>query len=856
MLISKSSTSKKTHFRRNLYILSISLIIGFFLIFLFKEEIYKKIYGDIVLRTHIKSIGIGGIDRDVSPASVLKDLGKNIFNLNSEAQKIDNIIIDIKFKDIQKLNLNRANALEDGMIDRTHFESVSAKLRLGKKKYKARIRLKGYFLDHLATDKWSLKIKVKGTHLDGMRDFTINAPHTRDFHSSLLINDAMRFKGILAQKDGFYNVIINGKNIGIMYFEERYTENFTERAKKPFGPILNFDEKSKKYSFVDENKFWINDQNLRIAASHIESLIDEPEKNISLINQDVWAEYLAITFLFKCFHGNVGINLSHYFHPIDKKFQPISSDNSCGQKENGRELGFLPYEDEFIYKLISIDSFKEKLIKKLEWWDKSDEGAEFILAINNKERVLRRTLANESPFLQEFIVDTSHISEILKWINNLKRSEFPIKLTDQFSNLKGKKIPQITITRDNQKLILSANEYSKERYKLDTLIIKYPNKNKVIKLGNDFSEKEITKAINDFHSGNADIISGISYRFEDSYRNKNHEIGVNLFYIQENFNPFKNSDLTNILKYFSLDESTKKLFIEDGKIITIQDTLIIPEDYSLTLNEGSVLNFEDNTGLVIKGGLNVYGSNEKKVTLQGHSSKNWSGILVLGNGKDLTINNVKVIGGNGVFNGIPFRGSFTIHNSYVNINNSIFTENLSEDALNLVEIKAFLNNITISNTKSDGLDVDYGDIKLVNSNFINIGSASGADAVDVSKTNLSLESSYFNNITDKGISVGENSTATILNTNITKAFVGVVAKDSSKIIMSNVKLDAIGFADTMAYRKKSHFNGAEIRGIDIEPFLNNHLVQTNSSSIINGEAIKPENIDIDILYDTVMESIK
>ena len=67
-------------------------------------------------------------------------------------------------------------------------------------------------------------------------------------------------------------------------------------------------------------------------------------------------------------------------------------------------------------KLISIDSFKEKVIKKLEWWNESQEGAEFVNEISFKEKILRRTLARESPFLQEFIVDTSHIPSILKWM--------------------------------------------------------------------------------------------------------------------------------------------------------------------------------------------------------------------------------------------------------------------------------------------------------------------------------------------------------------------------------------------------------------------------------------------------------
>ena len=870
MLISRKSTSKKNYFIRSFSFITIALIIGFFLLNTFKEEIYKNIYSDIVFRTYVKSFGIGSIDREVTPVSILKDLGKNFLNLNSEKEQIENLIIDIKFKDYQKLDLNRAHALEDGMIDKIHYESVNAKIRTGNKKYKTKVRLKGYYLDHLATDKWSLKIKVKGTHLEGMRDLTINAPHTRDFHSSKLINDAMRFKGILAQKDGFYNATVNGKNIGIMYFEEKYSEQFTERAKKPYGPIINFDEKSKIYNFVDEKRFWADDQILRMAASNIESLIEDPENNISLLNQEIWAEYLAITFLFKCFHGNIGMNLSYYFHPIDKKFQSISSDNSCGQKDQGRELGFLPNDNEFIYKLISIDSFKEKLIEKIEWWNDSEEGHDFIQEIRHREEILRRSLASEAPFLSQFIIDTSHIPDVLRWINDIKKPTIIIKdtsdlyATESIENpqntelniLKGSKIPRVIIIKDKQGFVFSVNEFLKERYELESLIIKYPEKNEAIKLDNNLSAKQITKVINDLFENNDVPVSGISYRFNDSYRNQIYDIGVNLFYSQENFNPFQDSDLAVILKYFSLDKSTNSFFIDADKTVVINETLNIPEDYSITLNKGSTLKFKEDAGLVIKGGLNVNGSNIKPVTLQGYSGNNWSGVLVLANGKDVIINNIKVVGGNGILNGISHRGAFTVHNSNLNINNSIFKENLSEDTLNLVQVKALLNNITISNSKSDGLDVDYGDVEIVDSNFINIGSMSGADAIDVSKTKLIIRSSNLNNVTDKGVSVGENSTATILDTNISKAFVGIVAKDSSKINILNVRLDSIIFADTMSYRKKSHFSGAEIKASGLEPFLDKHLVQTNSVSAINGKIIKTEDINIDLLYDTVMESIK
>ena len=51
------------------------------------------------------------------------------------------------------------------------------------------------------------------------------------------------------------------------------------------------------------------------ATSEQTSIIEHPDfsllidtKNnmtsLPILNQEIWAEYLAITFLFKCFHGN------------------------------------------------------------------------------------------------------------------------------------------------------------------------------------------------------------------------------------------------------------------------------------------------------------------------------------------------------------------------------------------------------------------------------------------------------------------------------------------------------------------------------------------------------------------------
>ena len=88
-----------------------------------------------------------------------------------------------------------------------------------------------------------------------------------------------------------------------------------------------------------------------------------------------------------------------------------------------------------------------------------------------------------------------HIS-VLNYESNISQ-DVKISQTNELNVLKGSKIPKVTIIRDNRDFIFSVNEYSKERYKLDRLIIEYPKKDEVIKLDNLISSKDVTKAIND-----------------------------------------------------------------------------------------------------------------------------------------------------------------------------------------------------------------------------------------------------------------------------------------------------------------------------------------------------------------------
>ena len=648
--------------------------------------------------------------------------------------------------------------------------------------------------------------------------------------------------------------------LGTMYLEERYTEQLTENYKKPFGPIIYYDEKAGMHTFHDNNKFWNNDQNLKFIYSNIKNFEDNPNIYIDNIDQNIWAEYLAVNFLFKCFHGNIEGNLVYYFHPIDKTIQPISSDNACGQKGASRELGFLPLKDEFIYKLIKIDSFKKILKSKILWWVENEEAKLFINKLKEDEKLLRATLSKDSPFLSTFLIENDHLKKVINWIDNIdniKEIKFE-KKNNQFNNVVDYIIPVIEVQKKNDEYFLKINNYSADKFKLKDLRIQTSQKDIILSLEDVDDFSEITKSFNKlFLNREITQIKKVEFTVLDLRNNlKERKLNANLSYAQKNFNNFNSSSIDELLNYFSLDKKNDLFVLELGKSIILEKTLVFPIGYDLLLKEGSNIKFKSNSGIVLNGGLRVLGKKDNKVNFSGYQNEVWSGILVLAKGKEVLIDNLNMNGGNGIINGVKHRGAFTVNKSDIIIKNSLFENNLSEDTLNLVQVKGDLKNITIQNSLSDGLDIDYGEVVISNSKFLDIGKSTGADAIDISKSKVEINDVNINNITDKAISIGEESKVKISNIFISSVFVGIVAKDSSDVIAKNLFFNDIVFADTMAYRKKPQFNGANMSIENFNSNFGNHVVQKNSTILIDGRIIKPKKIDIDSLYKNSMRSDK
>ena len=135
----------------------------------------------------------------------------------------------------------------------------------------------------------------------------------------------------------------------------------------------------------------------------------------------------------------------------------------------------------------------------------------------------------------------------------------------------------------------------------------------------------------------------------------------------------------------------------------------------------------------------------------------------------------------------------------------MFTHNSCEDALNIVRSTFDFKNNTICHTYADGFDADFCTGTVDNRYFHHTGN----DAIDFSTSKVTIKDCSIEKVGDKGISMGEQGEALIINTKIDGANIGIASKDLSKTTVRNAELRncIIGFS---AYQKKPEYGQAFI----------------------------------------------
>jgi hypothetical protein len=230
------------------------------------------------------------------------------------------------------------------------------------------------------------------------------------------------------------------------------------------------------------------------------------------------------------------------------------------------------------------------------------------------------------------------------------------------------------------------------------------------------------------------------------------------------------------------------------KTIILSGELVIKEakvfDQPVVIRAGTTFRMNPFTSLVFRNHLVVEGTPDSPVrVIPVNETQNWGVFALYGEKTNSSkISNLHMSRGTGqTIDGVRYIAMFSIHGA----------KNIQIEGLKLSDNKDFddmmhvlySNNIQIRNSIlsrpfSDGIDVDISSVSI---DSVKIDEA-GNDAVDQMTSTVVLKNVDLRNSKDKGLSVGEDSTAIIINSILSENKIGVEAKDGSNAYIVNSNL--------------------------------------------------------------------
>ena len=305
---------------------------------------------------------------------------------------LDLIQISLNEKNYLKLKKKRDKALSVGILETNDSDYVPATITYQDENYRAEIRLKGDWTDHLKDDKWSFRIKLKDNKtIMGMRKFSVHRPESRGFINEWLYHKAIKAEKIMGLRYGFLEGMIHvkknhsseylTKEVGIYAIEESFDKRTIESNARKESVILKFSEedfwaKVKRSKAIGDPSgiFWRNfmsldvdfpittfgeDKVLQNETLHqyfklSKNLLSDLRNGNKTIDQVFDVKELAmqnaILNLFGATHGVYAINVRFYYNPITSKLEPLAFDGNAGKIiDNYIHFDFLNSQKDSIY---------------------------------------------------------------------------------------------------------------------------------------------------------------------------------------------------------------------------------------------------------------------------------------------------------------------------------------------------------------------------------------------------------------------------------------------------------------------------------------------------------------------------
>lgn len=794
--------------------------------------------------------------------------------LNGDLKKVT---LTVSEKQYKKLKKKRDEAVIAQVLLSGSDDLVPAKLQFDGKEYKIKTRLKGDWVDHLQGDQWSFRVKMENEEtLLGMRKFSLHRPGTRNYAGEWLFHQVLAEEGVLNLQYHFVQVELRvGKNesvevkdLGIYALEEGFDKQLIERNQRREGVILKMDESLlwEEYeaylnsrmeipdiTFLDFHKYDempvvpFGEKRIRenevlykqflTGSSLFRDYIDGKKQLSEVFDVELAAKYTAIANLLGANHALGGHNYRVYYNPVTSKLEPIGFDGNAGKQVHGfmefynsqNDLKFQEAytkeveritEDEYIQRLINWPGLPNMIALMKTVYHKYELTGQMLV---HNQRMLKASIHPK----QSLRIYFNGIENGLFKVNIESFGRLPVEITDLTYN--GKKVFGKTV----EQTILPHKSRTQVVFELDSDYEKVFTKKGKQKIGFNIAA-DIDKIKVAYKTLGSSFTSHQNIMLWPKDRN---EVAAS--------DPVQQSANAKNFDFLIFDETNKTITCQPGEW-ELGSNLIIPAGYTFIAGPGVRFDIlSQYVAIYSYSPLRFIGTPESPVEIFTNTNMGM-GLLVL-NTADTSI--LKYCKFDGLKNpssiGWSVTGAVNFYEADVILEHCSFSNNKCEDALNILRSYFELNNCVFTDIYADAFDGDFVKGHIRNNIFTNIGN----DAIDVSGSDITVEKTIITQPGDKGISAGEGSKIKASRIIIKNGEIAFASKDNSFLQINNAILENIKLGFT-AFQKKPEFGPAEITADSIE--IKNceliHLIETNSSLILNNKKMETTDVVKDKMY--------
>ena len=706
---------------------------------------------------------------------------------------------------------------------------------------------------------FSLKIKhaKEGNYFNLMRRYRLISLRDEAHIDTIIVNKIATKLGLIAPNSRMVILRINGRESGSYMLQEDRSAEWLER-----------DHQLTNYTIIKNNDDWdtgnrnphsastdlyVGDteisSNSPQSSPHALGAFDLLMRSIrhsdinqikKLIDLDYMAKYMALLSITNTSSGIMGDNLKYIYNHATGRFKLIFREESYINKNNARiedynHSLFISYQTKEVktfrlFKLLLTDSnFLTKRDKEL-----------YKITQNNQEwKAMTASLFSEN--FKVLIASQDPIKPIRARIEEFKKNfANNIEKADKYLNYNKVYITKYTDI-DGKQTLRALNDFTHPvmMKNIDETSTSYKDKDVVISPSKiDLNQNLILKEQKiDININNINHLS-----FKNMITNEailprhiyfNEALARPLFSKMKSLETLKK----NYIDY-QLNEEKKVITIQSGQY-EIKTNIVIPYGFNLVIKPGTKLLLDGGISVLVRGGLNIQGTRLQPVIVERGQDKPFGTLAVSGeNIKDtrVDINFLKLRGGSeAIINSSVFTGQMSITNANVSIKNSTFENSVSDDGINIKYSEVNISDSRFVDNFADQIDLDYCQAIITNNVFSYKKNSKemSTDGLDISGSKVEVKGNKFFNMSDKGISVGEQSRIIISSNSFNHNNLAIAVKDGSEAYVGMNQFDN-NHIDISMYIKKKIYSSPILYSISNNKSLN--------IKVSSGDIFYPKNI--------------